>query len=72
MRWSEVKNVPLLRNILMSDLRQYFEQNTGHLIPKWDHYFEIYERHFSRFRGKQAVVMETTFAVGHSSSTARG
>lgn len=42
----------------MNDLERYFRQNTGRLIHKWTHYFEIYDRHFSRFRGTDAHVLE--------------
>lgn len=35
----------------MNDLEKYFTGNTERLIFKWQHYFEIYDRHFSRFRG---------------------
>ncbi|MGA0530644.1 class I SAM-dependent methyltransferase [Hansschlegelia sp. KR7-227] len=27
-------------------------------MSKWMHYFDIYERHFSRFRGKRPVILE--------------
>lgn len=39
-------------------LRKYFLENTGRLIHKCDHYFDIYDRHLSRFRGKQITVLE--------------
>ena len=42
----------------MNDLQRYFEENTGRLIHKWDHYFEIYDRHFSRFRGTDVHLVE--------------
>ncbi len=45
----------------MSDnnwLRKYFRRNPGRLINKWDHYFDIYDRHLSRYRGKAPVVLE--------------
>lgn len=42
----------------MNDLEKYFAQNKGRLIHKWMHYFEIYERHFSRFRGTDVHVVE--------------
>jgi 23S rRNA U2552 (ribose-2'-O)-methylase RlmE/FtsJ len=40
------------------DLLKYFEKNQGNLIFKWMHYFEIYERHFSRFRNKEVHIVE--------------
>jgi hypothetical protein len=42
----------------MNDLQRYFEQNTGRVIDKWEHYFEIYDRHFSRFRGTAVTMVE--------------
>jgi cephalosporin hydroxylase len=47
-------------------LREYFEGNQGRLIHKWMHYFDIYERHFSPFRGKPVNVVE--FGVSHGGS----
>ncbi|MBL8513951.1 MAG: class I SAM-dependent methyltransferase [Betaproteobacteria bacterium] len=42
----------------MSDLLRYFETNPGRLIYKWMHYFSVYERHFSRYRGKPVKMLE--------------
>jgi len=42
----------------MGALRDYFEKNTGRVIYKWLHYFEIYERHLERFRGREIHLME--------------
>jgi len=39
-------------------LYEYFLGNQGRLIHKWRHYFEIYHRHFQRFRGQSPVVAE--------------
>jgi SAM-dependent methyltransferase len=39
-------------------LAAYFRDNPGRLIYKWDHYFEIYHRHFQSFRGRSPVVLE--------------
>ena len=39
-------------------LEEYFLRNTGRLIHKWHHYFEIYHRHFAAFRGRAPVVLE--------------
>lgn len=36
------------------------------MINKWKHYFEIYERHFARFRGTDVHVVE--FGVSHGGS----
>ena len=50
----------------MNDLEQYFVHNTGRLIHKWKHYFEIYDRHFSRFRNSDVHIVE--FGVSHGGS----
>lgn len=50
----------------MNDLRNYFEKNKKNLIHKWDHYFDIYEKHFSKFRHKNPVVLE--LGVSHGGS----
>lgn len=52
----------------MSDgfFHKYFINNGGKEIHKWYHYFDIYERHFSRFRGKAPVVLEIGVAAGGS------
>jgi hypothetical protein len=42
----------------MNDLELYFNNNPGRLIHKWQHYFEIYDNHFKRFRGKEIVILE--------------
>lgn len=42
----------------MGELADYFRSNTGRLISKWEHYFEIYERHFAPYRGRPVRVAE--------------
>ena len=50
----------------MNDLERFFAENTGGKIDKWSHYFEIYERHFARFRGTDVDVVEVGVAHGGS------
>jgi hypothetical protein len=50
----------------MNDLQKYFETNTGRLIHKHVRYFDLYERYFSRFRGRDAVILE--IGVSHGGS----
>ena len=50
----------------MNDLERYFDANTGRLIHKWRHYFEIYDRHFARFRGQPVNVVEFGVSQGGS------
>jgi len=50
----------------MNDLEKYFRENTGNLINKWEHYFDIYDRHFSRYRGTDVCVVEIGVFQGGS------
>ena len=50
----------------MNDLEKYFEANNDRLIHKWMHYFEIYDRHFSRFRGTDVHILEFGVSQGGS------
>ena len=48
-------------------LREYFDAHrSGKGIYKWLHYFDIYDEHFSRFRGKDVTVLEIGVASGGS------
>lgn len=49
-----------------NDLEKYFRNNTDRLIHKWNHYFDIYDRHFNRFRNKEIVILE--IGVSHGGS----
>jgi len=50
----------------MNDLEKYFYQNDKRLIHKWVHYFDIYDRHFHRFRDKEIVILEVGVSMGGS------
>ncbi len=50
----------------MNDLEKYFTENTKRRIFKWHHYFEVYERHFSKFRGKDVNILEIGVLHGGS------
>ena len=39
-------------------LHKYFLNNGHKRLHKWVHYFDIYERHFERFRGTSPVMLE--------------
>ena len=41
-----------------NDLRTYFEDGDHRLIHKWMHFFEIYDRHFEKFRDTDANALE--------------
>jgi SAM-dependent methyltransferase len=47
-------------------LHKYFLNNATRKLHKWFHYFDIYERHFSRFRDKAPVMLEIGVAGGGS------
>lgn len=48
-------------------LREYFDSHkTGRGIWKWNHYFEIYHRHFSKFMGREVHVVEVGIFSGGS------
>ena len=47
-------------------LHRYFLNNRQHAIHKWFHYFDIYEKHFSRFRGKDVHILEIGVQNGGS------
>ncbi len=47
-------------------LRDYFEGNEGATIDKWLHYFDIYHRHFARFRDRPVTVVEIGVFQGGS------
>lgn len=50
----------------MNDLERYFRSNTGRVIHKWHHYFDVYERHFSRYRGSEVTIVEIGVYKGGS------
>jgi hypothetical protein len=50
----------------MNDLETYFNNNTGRIIDKWTHYFEVYDKHFSKFRGKEIILLEIGTFYGGS------
>lgn len=50
----------------MNDLKQYFKENTGRHISKWEHYFDVYDRHFDKYRNQEIVILEIGVAQGGS------
>ncbi|HEY8359610.1 MAG TPA: class I SAM-dependent methyltransferase [Ramlibacter sp.] len=50
----------------MNDLRSFFDRHDGRLVHKWHHYFDIYDRHFARFRGQQVCIVEIGVSQGGS------
>lgn len=47
-------------------LHKYFLNNSHKRLHKWVHYFDIYERHLARFRGKAPVMVEIGVMGGGS------
>lgn len=47
-------------------LHRYFLANGHKRLHKWVHYFDIYERHFERFRGTPATMLEIGVSGGGS------
>ncbi|MGH3444897.1 MAG: class I SAM-dependent methyltransferase, partial [Nocardioidaceae bacterium] len=50
----------------VNPLEEYFRRNDRRLVHKWLHYFDIYHRHFERFRGRKPVVLEFGVSQGGS------
>ena len=49
-----------------SELDRIIATHAGHVVNKWKHYFEIYDRHLSRFRDREITVLEIGVAGGGS------
>lgn len=50
----------------MNDLEKYFTENTDRSIHKWHHYFDIYDRHFSKYRDTDVHIVEFGVSEGGS------
>lgn len=50
----------------MGRLEHYFRNNNKRYMTKWQHYFDIYERHFGHLVGKKINVMEIGVYQGGS------
>ena len=48
------------------DLLEYFVSNSGAVVHKWHHYIPVYDRYFSRFRGRQVRFLEIGVSKGGS------
>lgn len=65
--WASVASGPEATAPGKTDLERFFDANTeGPGLWKWRHYFDIYERHFSKFRGKPVRVLEIGVFSGGS------
>jgi SAM-dependent methyltransferase len=52
--------------VYTNDLEKIFAENTGNIIHKWKHYFEIYDKHFQRYRNKKVTILEIGIFKGGS------
>ena len=50
----------------MNPLEKYFRENNKRIIHKWVHYFDIYDRHFARFKDKEITILEIGISQGGS------
>jgi len=50
----------------MNELEQYFEKNDKKLINKYQHYFDVYDRHFSKYKGQEITIVEIGVFQGGS------
>jgi hypothetical protein len=66
--WSEEATQPAAELEEPNDLETFFEARgaTERMILKWRHYFEIYDRHLSKFVGKPTTLLEIGIAGGGS------
>jgi len=64
---SRLANAPKLPQRSRNTLEQFFDARIeGRGIWKWRHYFEIYDRHFSKFVGKDVHMLEIGIYSGGS------
>ena len=47
-------------------LHRYFLNHHGRVIHKWFHYFDVYEKHFDRFRDTDVTFLEIGVGQGGS------
>src|SRR5688572_6151460 len=52
--------------VYTSQFEKIFKEHQGNVIHKWQHYFEIYERHLQRFKHKKIVLLEIGIYKGGS------
>jgi limonene-1,2-epoxide hydrolase len=50
----------------MNDLAAFFAKHDGRMIHKWHHFFDIYDRHFARHRGRPVKMLELGISQGGS------
>ena len=50
----------------MQTLREIYNEHNGFLLNKWEHYIDIYDSFFSKYRNKEIVLLEIGVAHGGS------
>jgi len=50
----------------METMREIFDNLNGNLIHKWDHYIEVYDKWFNKYRGKEVHILEIGISQGGS------
>lgn len=64
-----IKDILIRKNLNQEkqfDLHNYFISNQGRIIDKWLHYFDLYEKFFSKYRGKDINILEIGIQNGGS------
>jgi len=51
---------------MSNNLREIFNSHTGRLIHKLSHYFDVYEKYFSKYVGTDVVILEIGISHGGS------
>lgn len=49
-----------------SDLERMVAVHRGHVINKWEHFYEVYDRHFARYRDQDITILEVGISGGGS------
>lgn len=50
----------------LKSLKELFYEHEGKLIHKWEHYFNIYEKYLSKYRGQKVNILEIGISHGGS------
>ena len=50
----------------LNELERFFFEGKHHILDKWLHYFDAYERFFSKYKGKDVVILEIGVHKGGS------
>jgi hypothetical protein len=59
----QIENKDLEENKLK---KFFYKEKSNHLIHKWSNYFDIYDKHFNKFIGKNPIILEIGVFKGGS------